>query len=95
MVNESKMIFPAMYIPCWVFKSLLEFVQVDPPCAEMQKKGENLTPIKLSSIGVNILGCISIQGCSYDQWLEGLTLGWGGTNICQIEGGRKIGGQTL
>ena len=64
------------------YQITFRFVLSWPPLCWDAKKGENLTPIELSSIGVNILGCISIQGGPYEKWLWGLTCDGGGCNIC-------------
>ena len=53
---ETKMIFKPTCILRGVIKSLLYMFWVDPPFCWDAKKGENLTPIELSSIGVNVLG---------------------------------------
>ena len=56
LVVESKTIFPATYIPCWVFKKLLEFFQVDPPCVEMPKRAKILLRNRNSVSEYPILG---------------------------------------
>ena len=64
MVVESKMIFPATYIPCWVFKKLLEFFQVDPPCVEMPKRSNTF-------LGVSPFRVVHMKND-----FRGLIVGW-------------------
>ena len=65
-----------MYIVWGYFRFFLSWHH--PPFYWDAEKGENLTPIEQSSIGVNIFCCISIQGGPHEkltlgalQWVEG------------------------